>query len=106
MLSTSESNDEARWTMVRDRLQHNERQRARQLFDERVASLFERLPMLSGFWVDDDLSTTEAQLYTWPGWDPSAQVAEEIDRELHDLLDERPDAAELLRGRTFARSLQ
>ena len=59
--------------MVRDRLQRNEHQRARRLFDERVASLFERLPMLSGFWVDED---------------------------------ERPEAAELLRGRTFARSLQ
>ena len=62
--------------------------------------------MLSGFWVHDDLSTTEVSLDTWPGWDPSAEVAEEIGRELQDLLDERPDAAELLRGRTFARSLQ
>ena len=92
--------------MIRDRLQQNEHQRTRRLFDERMASLFERLPMLSGFWVHDDLSTTEAQLHTWPGWDPSAQVAEEIGRELQDFLDERPDAAELLRGRTFARSLQ
>ena len=92
--------------MVRERLQRNEHQRARRLFDERVASLFERLPMLSGFWVDEDLSTTEAQLHTWPGWDPSAQVAETIGSELHDLLDEQPEAAELLRGRTFARSLQ
>ena len=62
--------------------------------------------MLSGFWVHDDLSTTEVWLDTWPGWDPSAEVAGEIGRELEDLLDERPDAAELLRGRTFARSLQ
>lgn len=80
--------------------------RNRQIFDERMATLFERLPMLSGFWVHEDLSTTEVSLDTWPGWDPSAEVAEEIGRELEDLLDERPDAAELLRGRTFARSLQ
>ena len=80
--------------MFRDRLQQD------------MATLFQRLPMLSGFSVHSDLSTADVWLNTWPGWDPSAEVAEEIGRVLEDLLDERPDAAELLRGRTFARSLQ
>jgi hypothetical protein len=44
-------------------------------------------------------------LDTWPGWDRSDQVAEEVVRVLQDLIDERPDSTELLRGRTFARSL-
>lgn len=82
------------------------RDQNQQIVDERMATLFERLPMLSGFCVHSDLSTAEVWLDTWPGWDPSAEVAEELGRVLQDLVEERPDAAELLRGRTVARSLQ
>lgn len=32
--------------MIRDRLEQSQGQRARQIFDERMASLFDRLPML------------------------------------------------------------
>jgi hypothetical protein len=92
--------------MIRETLKQDQHQRARQIFDERMARLFERLPMLSGFWVHEDLSAADVWLDTWPGWDPSAQVAEEVSRVLEDLVDERPEAAELLRGRTVARSLQ
>jgi hypothetical protein len=92
--------------MFRDRLQQSQHQRARQIFDERMASLFERLPMLSGFCVESDLSVAEVSICTWPGWSPSAELQEEIGRVLEDLVDERPDVAELLRGRTFARSFQ
>ena len=92
--------------MIRDRLEHSQGQRARQIFDERMASLFDRLPMLSGFCVQDDLSVAEVAVDTWPGWNASAQLIEEIGRLLQDLVDERPDAVELLRGRTFARSFQ
>jgi hypothetical protein len=92
--------------MIRDRLQQDQGHRARQIFDERMASLFHRLPMLSGFCVESDLSIAEVAVDTWPGWNPSAQVIEEIGRLLQDLVDERPDVAELLRGRTFARSFQ
>lgn len=91
--------------MLRDRLQQEQQQPARQV-DERIATLFQRLPMLSGFWVHSDLSAADVWLDTWPGWNPSAEVAEEVSRVLEDLVDERPDAADLLRGRTFARSLQ
>ena len=91
--------------MFRNRLQENQHQRAQQIFEERMAALFQRLPMLAGFCVEGDLSVTEISVDTWPGWSPSEQLHEEIGRILDDLVDERPDTAELLRGRTFARAL-
>lgn len=90
--------------MVRDRLQQEQHQRARQI-EERMATLFQRLPMLSGFSVHSDFDRAEVWLDTWPGWDPSDEVAEEVLRVLQEIVDERPENAELLRGRTFARSL-
>ena len=92
--------------MIRDRLEQKQGQRARQIFDERMASLFNRLPMLSGFCVQDDFSVAEVAVDAWPGWSASPELVEEIGRLLQDLVDERPDARELLRGRTFARSFQ
>ena len=88
--------------MLRNRLEQDPGERAMQIF-ERIATLFHRLPMLSGFCVESDLSADEVTLDTWPGWSPSEAVREEIDRALADLIEERPDNAELLRGRTFAR---
>jgi hypothetical protein len=92
--------------VFRDRLQPDQHPRAQQILDERMAALFQRFPMMSGFCVNQDLSIAEVSLDTWPGWDPSLKVAEEVGRVLQDLVDERPDAAERLRGRTFARSIQ
>jgi len=91
--------------MFRDRLQQEQHQRARQI-EERMATLFQSLPMLSGFSVHSDFDRAEVWLDTWPGWDPSDEVAEEVLRVLQEIVDERPENAELLRGRTFARSLQ
>jgi hypothetical protein len=89
--------------MLRNRLEQDHGERAVQIF-ERIATLFQRLPMLAGFCIESDLSVAEVSLHTWPGWSPSEAVREEIGRALADLVDERPDSAELLRGRTFARS--
>ncbi|TAK84769.1 MAG: hypothetical protein EPO20_13065 [Betaproteobacteria bacterium] len=90
--------------MFRDRLQQEQHQRARQI-EERMATLFQRLPMLSGFSVHSEFDRAEVWLDTWPGWDPSDEVAEEVLRVLQEIVAERPENAELLRGRTFARSL-
>jgi hypothetical protein len=92
--------------MLRDRLQQNEHQRAREIFEARMAALFEHIPTLSGFYVEADLSVAELSIHTWPGWSASPELGEDIARFLQDMIDERPDVAELLRGRTFARSLQ
>ena len=91
--------------MVRDRLQHNEHQRAREIFDAHMAELFEQIPALSGFYVQVDLSVTEVSVHAWPGWSASPELRDDIARFLQAMVNERPDVAELLRGRTFARSL-
>ena len=90
--------------MVRGRLQQEQHERARQI-EERMATLFQRLPMLSGFSVHADFDRAEVWLDTWPGWDPSEEVAEEVIRVLREIVEDRPENAELLRGRTFARAM-
>jgi hypothetical protein len=92
--------------MLRDRLQQNQHQRARQIFNARIAALFEELPMLSGFYVEADLNVSDLSIHTWPGWSATPALREDIARYLQDVVEERPEVAELLRGRTFARSLQ
>jgi len=71
---------------------------------ERLEELFQRCPQLHGFAVRLDrplpwhLACDPAQ--------PDEQAAlDEIARTLFELIDERPEAAALLRGRTFARTL-
>jgi hypothetical protein len=93
-------------TMLRDRLQQNQDQRVREIFESRIAALFEQIPMLSGFYVEADLSVAELTVNSWPGWSASPELREDIADFVRDMADERPDVAEMLRGRTFARSLQ
>ena len=89
-------------TMPRDRPPHDHEERARKI-DERIAALFQRLPMLHGFSVRSDLSTAEVWLHATPGRSLGAAVTEVVGRVLQKIVDERPEDAELLRGRTFAR---
>ena len=86
--------------------------------NETVRTLFQRLGPLQGFSVQDaarvpgsreagqlegDLSL--ADIATFP-LDAADECFGEIAIALVDLLDERPEARELLRGRTFTRTLQ
>ena len=74
-------------------------------FEARVAELFERLPMLSGFHVTSQLDVIELSVSTWPGWVPERQLQDEIRDALEDLVfDGTDETADLLRGRTFARA--
>ena len=70
-----------------------------------VAALFQRCPPLCGFSLDGELCV--AQLACHPALDNqrAAVIAEEIVRALSELVDQEPQAAELIRGRTFARAL-
>jgi len=78
--------------------------RAEQL-QARVAELFERLPMLCGFYVTPELDVIELSVHTWPGWVPGRQLHDEIRDALEDLVfDDSEQTAELLQGRTFARA--
>lgn len=70
-----------------------------------VAEVFRRCPPLCGFTLDGELCVE--QLACHPALDSqrAAVIAEEIVRALSELVDEEPEAAELIRGRTFARAL-
>lgn len=71
-----------------------------------VAGLFQRLPELVGFSVReaaDDLLLSGVE--TFPAGLEAARLMDDIVLPLRDLLDEEPDARELLSGRTFARTL-
>ena len=82
------------------RRQHNEAVVARHLH-----RLFQRLPMLSGFWLRPDLKVAELAVFTWPGYTAGQDLYEEVMQSLVDLAEERPEAVQLMRGRTFARAV-
>ena len=93
--------------MINDRVAAPDSTRRAAQFEARVAELFERLPMLCGFYVTPELEVTELSVHTWPGWVPGRQLHDEIRDALEDLVfDDTEHTADLLRGRTFARALQ
>jgi hypothetical protein len=68
-----------------------------------VEALFQRQPALCGFSVREDLSLSNVSCHpALHGMEASA-LLDEIADALHELLEERPEAAEVLRGRTLAR---
>ncbi len=85
-------------------------------------ALFARCPTLCGFSVQDrsqlpaamtesqipdaDLYVTEIGLFPKLGADQYADIFDEITVALSDLVSAQPNAYEVLRGRTFARTLQ
>lgn len=69
-----------------------------------VNMLFQRYPTLCGFSVKDDMSFSNLACHPALGGDEAELLCEEISQALHDLMEERPEAAELLRGRTLART--
>lgn len=73
-----------------------------------LESLFMRCPALAGFAVraeDDELLLTDVGISPQFGAEQHDEILERIATALSELLDERPEAAELLRGRTFTRTL-
>lgn len=76
-----------------------------------VKTLFLRWPALVGFSVQDggergdELYLMDVQTYPWPSEEDSAGLRRDIAHAFVELLDEAPDARELLRARTFARTL-
>jgi hypothetical protein len=94
--------------------------------EARIAALFTRCPTLCGFSIQDraqvseskpqevnesqipdaDLYVTEIGIYPKLGADQYADVFDEISVTLANLVNEQPNAYDVLRGRTFARTLQ
>ena len=47
----------------------------------------------------------ELSVFTWPGCIAGPELYEEVMQSLVDLAEERPEAMQLIRGRTFARAV-
>jgi hypothetical protein len=69
-----------------------------------VNTLFQRYPTLCGFSVREDLSFSNVACHPVLVGDEAKELIDEISATLVELVDERPEAADLLRGRTLARS--
>jgi hypothetical protein len=87
------------------RLNEARRQHHEAIIARHMDELFQRLPMLSGFWLRPDLEVAELSVFGWPGCTAGADLYEEVMRSLVDLAEERPEAVQLIRGRTFARAV-
>ena len=87
------------------RLNEAHRQRTEAIVARHVYELFQRLPMLCGFWLRPDLEVDELSVFTWPGCTAGPGLYEEVMQSLIDLAEERPEAVQLMRGRTFARAV-
>ena len=81
------------------------RQHTEAIVAQHVHQLFQRLPMLSGFWLRPDLKVAELSVFTWPGYTAGRDLYEEVMQSLVDLAEELPEAGQLMRGRTFARAV-
>jgi hypothetical protein len=76
--------------------------------EEQLQSLFARCPELSGFSVRgeaDELFVSDVGISPRLSAEQYGEIYEEIANTLSVLLDEQPEAGELLRGRTFARTV-
>ena len=82
------------------------RQHIEAIVARHMRQLFQRLPMLAGFWLRSDFRVAELSVSTWPGYTASPDVYEEVMQSLVDLAEERPEAVESMRGRAFARAVQ
>lgn len=76
--------------------------------EERLQSLFARCPELSGFAVrgeNGELFVSDVGISPRLSAEQYGEIYQDIAETLSGLLDESPDLGELLRGRTFARTL-
>ena len=76
--------------------------------EQQVESLFERCPELWGFSVrseNDELFVSDVGIAPRLSAQQYGEIYQDIARTLADLLEEDPGAEQLLRGRTFARTL-
>jgi hypothetical protein len=85
------------------RMSEPRRQRVETIVARHVHQLFQRLPMLSGFWLQPELEAPELSVCTWRDHTDGRDLYEEVLQSLVDLADECPEAVQLMCGRTFAR---
>jgi hypothetical protein len=86
------------------RSQDPQRQKFEAALAARVAVLFERCPALCGFSVQQgEPDLLDLTCYPTPDRERAELIFGEVSGMLFELVDEQPEAAQLLRGRTFAR---
>lgn len=100
---------------LQERTSQAERHRLEADLGACIEAVFDRCPMLCGFSVGQrgiashagaGLELFIAGIDVYPlGWGQSDELCREISTALVELLNEHPDASELLCDRTFARSL-
>jgi hypothetical protein len=56
-------------------LSEERRQHIETILTRRLEQLFQRLPMLSGFWLRPDLKVAELTVFTWPASLPATRCA-------------------------------
>jgi hypothetical protein len=74
-----------------------------QQVEDMMGTLFQRYPALCGFLVKEDLSFSNVACHPALAGEQAQELINEISDTLHALVEERPEAADLLRGRTLAR---
>jgi hypothetical protein len=89
------------------RVQNDDAQRKfiEALVTRHMRELFDRLPALAGFRLRNDLMVDDLAVFSWA--DTASRPLDEIVmRSLVELAERNPQVIELMRDRTFARSLQ
>ena len=82
------------------------RQHLEEIVARHMRQLFQRFPMLAGFWLQSDLRVAELSTLMWPGYTAGRDLYDEVMQSVVDLAEERPEAVPFMRGRTFARAVQ
>ena len=90
--------------MIIDRVSAEDRSEQMAHLAERVWVLFERLPMLCGFHVNEDLALTEITV-AQSGLPVAPEMSAAISTELEEILDDVEGSVELIRGMTIARAI-
>jgi hypothetical protein len=81
------------------------RQHTEAIVARHLSELFQRLPLLAGFCLRPDLEVAELSVFTWPSYTAGRELYEDVMQSLVDLAEERPEAVQFMRGRTFARAV-
>jgi hypothetical protein len=76
------------------------------LVDRYIDALFARMPMLCGFFLNDDLQIMEISVHAWPGSEVRDELVRELIEALSELAEESPETVARVRGRAFARAIQ
>ena len=76
-----------------------------ELVTRHLRELFDRLPALAGFRLQDDLTLADLSVFSWPSSTAVRSLDKIVMQSLVELAEIQPEAVVLMRGRTFARRL-